>query len=563
MELDAKAWDSNVLCQMLEKIRDMRWAWLARHFITQKKLSRKEVEVHRTRFYRLYQDLIQTLMKGPQGDLWRKSWGVVSGGSNTVNDNTHGLQLLMEAIWILIMGEDKSKEECLTEAEYGDDCLAAVADPEVRKLFSAKNVIKAAAEFGTVLCNEADEKHQDEDGYVSDAAATFLKKKSRWIGKYEVFTPSEPFKLMHSLCYSGKRNEDPVVTISRAVSVRNQLLGTEYFSVVEKYVDFLIRRFDAYPEVARNPEYLGAKSAALPLRSLILHYTGVTRLSSAPALETSGLDYWDERIFEKSVEVSEDIVEEVEEADEATTFACAEDDAQGAEEEAGAEPPVVPVLTARARRGMNPIICGFCRKPGHTFTQCRHRRAETGMRAYQREGWAPQPVGPNDGMQLIPAPGFGKKKNKKKKKNKANANQTGGLEVVQFTRATIAAGHLFLRGVVSSANIPAAEFTTLGTTPENCQLRVKSVRLVVRRATQTGVMMGNISTAALTQQELEEHVETRTAGGDLDFLITGTVGAGAWDSKRVHWSVLGTAGSVVECTVKYEATVNNSTQVAL
>lgn len=172
LSCDAKKWDANLLAAALRGIQRMRTNWLEKEW-ARTKLSKEECDKHRHRVAKLYDDVVEALLKDPLGNLWQKKWGQLSGGSNTVNDNTLALYTVLAYSWIRTVGPDYEVFLAMTRrALYGDDMLITVKK-EYQPLFSFDRIAKVALELGVVLTNESH--HADVNGYVDLHEAEFFK----------------------------------------------------------------------------------------------------------------------------------------------------------------------------------------------------------------------------------------------------------------------------------------------------------------------------------------------------------------------------------------------------
>jgi hypothetical protein len=107
-----------------------------------------------TKIDHYYDVIVNTLVRFPDGLVFRKRGGNPSGSVNTISDNTLILFLLFSYAWIKITGCDyklfKKHVCCML---YGDDNTFTVSKDFIN-IFNAASVKQAFAEFGVVVKNE-------------------------------------------------------------------------------------------------------------------------------------------------------------------------------------------------------------------------------------------------------------------------------------------------------------------------------------------------------------------------------------------------------------------------
>lgn len=120
----------------------------------------------RVAFANIYQQIVESFLCTPSGEICQKFQGNPSGSANTIVDNTLGHFILKCYCWLKCMGEDidvDRAQEYLYDLEdnvfmklFGDDDVFSVS-PEASVRYTPVNIVKYAKELGFTLTLLSDE----------------------------------------------------------------------------------------------------------------------------------------------------------------------------------------------------------------------------------------------------------------------------------------------------------------------------------------------------------------------------------------------------------------------
>lgn len=138
---DEKAWDATLHAVVMSVCRDLRILALP---------SEKERIMH------YYDVIINTLVRMPDGYVYRKRQGNPSGSVNTSYDNTIALFFVLAYCWILNCNDSYASFKRFVKALlYGDDNTFSVS-PDYIEVYNLKTLGETMSLFGIVLKNPDD-----------------------------------------------------------------------------------------------------------------------------------------------------------------------------------------------------------------------------------------------------------------------------------------------------------------------------------------------------------------------------------------------------------------------
>jgi hypothetical protein len=226
--LDVSQWDSSCFRETLEGQAQLRWSFLKEKWKTSD---------NRTRFFNLYDHIINSVIVLENGFLVQKFTGNPSGSANTVVDNTMILFRLLAYAWITIMGDDASYEDFMENVFavlYGDDNTFSVHE-RVRDRFNAKSIAEVFASVGFKVTTDDWEARPIIE-------LDFLSNGFRYDQGIQMVVPvPETNKVLSSLLY-GSGDADIRWHFLRACNLRNDSWGNlELRYHLREYLQDLLR----------------------------------------------------------------------------------------------------------------------------------------------------------------------------------------------------------------------------------------------------------------------------------------------------------------------------------
>lgn len=257
--LDNKAYDTSISRRLLEGVRDFRWN------VVGPQIPKVQREAHRKAFFTLYEDLIDTTIITPLGEMIRKHKGNPSGSANTTTDNTLVLFVLLAFSWIKCAPTEFATYEFFIEeveaALYGDDNTMTVSERS-QIFFGPKTVAPAMALLGVTTapsCMEA----------KPTTELDFLSNKTFKCGSFYVPVPVSYEKLLCSAAFRDKGNV--AMRLSRACGLRQRgFFNPPAYVTLTEFCQFLVDKYQSI--MADDPEWKTALSCILPSSSILAGY---------------------------------------------------------------------------------------------------------------------------------------------------------------------------------------------------------------------------------------------------------------------------------------------------
>jgi len=207
--LDAKEWDSSMCRAMFLAII---WFRIACFNPETRELSAK-------RLVTLYMDILYTVIRMMNGEVYEKTTGNPSGSENTVVDNTLGLFLVFAYCYIRQCrrkGKIVSYGVFLDQFEgamYGDD-LDITVDDETAQWFSITELKEDAKELGFTFTTE---NGNDEWDTVEDLV--FLSARFHWLEDLSMYVPIPAHEKVYASLLMNSTVTDIRFTLLRAQSL--------------------------------------------------------------------------------------------------------------------------------------------------------------------------------------------------------------------------------------------------------------------------------------------------------------------------------------------------------
>jgi len=256
--LDEKAWDASLSRPLLEGVRDLRWRFMVNSY-----KNEDEAKQAKTRLYRLYEDIIETVLTTGLGEYFSKEKGGPSGSGNTGPDNTLIIYALLAAGYYKIT--DRGFSQFIRDvilALYGDDNTMTV-NPDVIDDFNGRSIRAFFARYGVEVKDENLDPRPLND-------LDFLKKKFVVHKRSVVFRPVDPDKHLASLALR-MTDPSPSGRLGRACAVRQLVVfcPREYL-IVDEWCKKLIEQHAA--GLLGDEAWVGAIAQYLPLDTLVAHF---------------------------------------------------------------------------------------------------------------------------------------------------------------------------------------------------------------------------------------------------------------------------------------------------
>lgn len=165
--LDASGWDTCMFAMLLLDIAQFRFDCMSKGTVFDK-----------IAFANIYQQVVESFLITPFGDVCQKTQGNPSGSSNTIVDNTLGNFVLKIYIWLRAVYPDSSlfpsSSEVLSEflenvsmKLFGDDDIFSVSDV-CKEKFNPKSMVELSRELGFTLTTTSEElMHRDNVDFLS------------------------------------------------------------------------------------------------------------------------------------------------------------------------------------------------------------------------------------------------------------------------------------------------------------------------------------------------------------------------------------------------------------
>lgn len=232
MDLDCKDWDSCCFVMALMDQCSMRWEFL-RH-------EDRTIDNQRA-LYRLYLDIVYSIIILENGDVIRKNTGNPSGSANTIVDNTMILFRMFAYIYIRLARENNVEVDYesfmrdVAAALNGDDNTSSVAD-SIKLWFNIPNIIRVAKELGFTVKSDTQEFRPVRD-------LTFLSQK--WVFIRGLMLPSpDTTKVLCSLKW-GSPDDDVRWHLLRASALRiDSWCNLECRKFIQSYIEYLWHEYD-------------------------------------------------------------------------------------------------------------------------------------------------------------------------------------------------------------------------------------------------------------------------------------------------------------------------------
>jgi hypothetical protein len=254
---DATRWDGSLMPPSLEFMRE----WRAKSLST---------DIMKAAVDYFYDNVINSLIVGCNGDLFRKKLGQPSGQVNTLHDNTIVHALYFFYHWSLVVCEDQRFEPTWFSfmahvhlVVMGDDVIWSWSD-EVKDLMKASSVAKTFASIGVTLkYNDGDDTNQTIDT---------LEFCSMHFKDYNgVYVPLMKREKMLASILLKKQEVNPRVLLRRILSIRIEVWWDEYLrQLCDDLIEFLLVRYKS--QMSGKPTMQSGDDASLDL-ILSLHWS--------------------------------------------------------------------------------------------------------------------------------------------------------------------------------------------------------------------------------------------------------------------------------------------------
>lgn len=228
IEGDCSKWDSGMIKRIFDAIKEIRF------FMWDKKGMSVEEWWERTNHY--YDDIVNSCLLLPTGQILMKDIGNPSGQTSTTDDNCLGHLLILCLGWRRLYGRPLSSDlgKTIRIALYADDHVMAInekAHPEW-KSFETRSKIYAA--LGATLTREKDFVSNSFEGH------TFLGLTARWSESFRQYVPHfDTLKAYNSL---GKyeKSFSPTQLFERAYTLAHLVsFDDKAFKIIQGYMSFL------------------------------------------------------------------------------------------------------------------------------------------------------------------------------------------------------------------------------------------------------------------------------------------------------------------------------------
>jgi len=240
-ELDEEDYDCSLAASMMKSCARVRCA-----FLDADKGQRKKIE-------NLYEEIINSFMVLPGGEILKKMQGNPSGSFNTITDNTLILYMLLAYAWLQLAPEDMRTYEAFhanVEAILcGDDNTWTVSD-KANTFFNAKSVAKIWTQIGIKTKSDVWEPRKLEDcWFVSNQFATL----EHPILKTRFAVPvPETAKIMASMAFHSKGNAR--WSLLRAAALRiESFYNYECRALIVAYITWLMTTYYDELHSEKNP----------------------------------------------------------------------------------------------------------------------------------------------------------------------------------------------------------------------------------------------------------------------------------------------------------------------
>lgn len=237
-EVDESAYDSSLFREAMWGMAEFRYRMLS--------------PLHRTpenynRIINLYQEIVNSVMVGPMGDLLMKNTGNPSGSSNTIVDNTIILYRLFCYAWIKLapdyLCDQRSMHDHVEAALNGDDNTWSCSD-EVLPWFNAQSVSMVWSDLGIKAQIGNSSKLLDDCYFLS---AKFFKVDG-------VYVPLPDWsRVMSCMCYNVRDPKSVKWSFLRACALRIELFWDgNYRPMLDNYIKWLLKRRLAQLKAPKN-----------------------------------------------------------------------------------------------------------------------------------------------------------------------------------------------------------------------------------------------------------------------------------------------------------------------
>jgi len=227
-ELDESAFDSSLYRKAMYGQRDIRWSMLD---------PVEQTSDNKTRFFALYDAIVESVIILETGEVIRKATGNPSGSANTIVDNTMILFRLLAYAWILLHPERKTTtyfefKDNVEAALCGDDNTFCVSDAVVG-WFNATSVSKIWSVLGIVTTSPCYTPRPLRE-------CRYLSQGFEWDASLNIYLPSpEPSRVLSALMW-GSELDDVRWHLLRAHALRCDSYGNQELRVIlQRYIVYL------------------------------------------------------------------------------------------------------------------------------------------------------------------------------------------------------------------------------------------------------------------------------------------------------------------------------------